>query len=306
MVGYTTDQLRDLTIDEYSANTQANATERMRQSLRGAAAGDPQQFRWGIKRADGELIWVRMHLSAYTESERRRVLAEVSDVTDRYIASRRVGLFSRPLRHNLRNDVSVVAGRAEIIEETTDSSAVRESAAKIRTKAMEIGRLTESVKEIETATTRTVAARSHRHATVAVMEVVGKYRSKYPDADIAVEERDSMWLAVDDAFDHALGHALENAVVHNPDPDSSVTVTVGASPNTGRRLATAPRFARALPTAPRLPTVAVPPRAAHFVRVPRYCSRVVPPRSHLVDPHSVRFHPTPHSSLRSPYSAPAR
>jgi len=234
LVGYTTEQLRDLTIDEYSANTQAYAPERMQRWLREAAAGDSQQFKWGIKRADGELLWVRMHLSAYAESGQQRVLAEVSDITDHYIASRRVGLFSRLLRHNLRNGVSVVAGRAEHVQTVSDAPAVQDGAEKIRQKAMEIGRLTESVKEIEQATTRTVADRTHRSATDAVAAVVDTYRDRFPHADISVEERDPMWLHVDDAFDHALGHAVENAIVHNPDPEPSVAVTVGASPNTGR------------------------------------------------------------------------
>ena len=234
LVGYTTEELRSMDVDEYSANTQAYAGARFRRWLCEAADGTQRAFKWGIKRADGELLWVRIHLSPYTETDQRRVLAEVSDITDHYIASRRVGLFSRLLRHNLRNGVTVIAGRAEHIQAATDAPDVQEGAEKIRQKAMAIGRLTESVKEIEQATTRTVADRSHRHATAAVADVVDSCLERYPDADITVEQRQPMWVHVDDAFDHALGHAIENAVVHNPDPEPAATVTVGASPNTGR------------------------------------------------------------------------
>jgi len=234
MVGYPAEELRTLTIDGYSANTQAYASERLRTWLREAANGTDTEFEWGIKCADGELIWVRIHLSPVTVSGRSLVLAEVVDITDQYTASRRVGLFSRLLRHNLRNDTTVVAGRADHIQRETDAPQVAEDAETIQRKAMEIGHLTESVKEIEQATTRTVAERTRRSATAVVADVVDSYRTQYPAADLTVEERDRMGLHVHDAFDHALGHAVENAIVHNPNREPSVTVTVGASPNTGR------------------------------------------------------------------------
>ena len=43
-----------------------------------------------------------------------------------------------------------------------------------------------------------------------------------------------MWVAVDDAFEHALIHAIENAVVHSHQPEPSVVIVVDESPNTGR------------------------------------------------------------------------
>jgi len=56
----------------------------------------------------------------------------------------------------------------------------------------------------------------------------------YPSATVSVEEREEMWIYVDDAFEYAITHTLENAVVHAERPESVVTVSVGPSPNTGR------------------------------------------------------------------------
>ena len=251
LFGYATARLRALTIDQYSANTGAYRAEQMRERLQKAANGSPQQFRWRVKRADGELIWVRMHLSEHDISGTTYVLAEVFDITDHYIASRRLGLFSRLLRHNLRNDVSVIAGRAECIQTRSDRTQVHRDAEKIQRTAMDVGRLTESVKEIEQATTRTIADQSRRNATEAVTTVAERFRETHPSANIVVEEREQMWMRVDDAFTHALSHAIENAIVHDPKPAPTVQITIGTSPNTGRL------EIRIVDTAPPIPDVEI-------------------------------------------------
>jgi signal transduction histidine kinase len=140
---------------------------------------------------------------------------------------------SRVLRHNLSNDVTVIAGRAENIRDEVDKQRVRTDAETIRRKAGEVARLTESVKQIDRAMAETVADRTLENATDAVTEVVEPLRERYPDASVTVTERDEMWVHIDDAFDHALTHAVDNAIRHD-DGDPSVEVTVGASPNTGR------------------------------------------------------------------------
>ena len=233
MFGYDVATLREMTIDEYSANTQTEGGAQLREWMRAAAAGEPQQCRWRVKRADGELIWTEMRLSQYGPQHKGCVLAEVFDVTDHYTATRRVGLFSRVLRHNLRNDVTVIAGRAENIRGEADEQRVRTDAEAIRRKAGEVARLTESVKQIDRAMAETVADRTLENATGAVTEVVEQLRERYPDASVTVTERDEMWVHIDDAFDHALTHAVDNAIRHD-DGDPTVEVTVGASPNTGR------------------------------------------------------------------------
>ncbi|MFC7027205.1 ATP-binding protein [Halomicroarcula sp. GCM10025324] len=231
--GYDVAALREMAIDEYSANTQTDGGTQLRKWMRAAADGEPQQCQWRVKRADGELIWTEIRLSHYGPQGEGCVLAEVFDITDHYTATRRVGLFSRVLRHNLRNDVTVIAGRAEHIGDEADEQRVRTDAETIRRKAGEVARLTEAVKQIDRAMAETVADRTLENATDAVAEVVEPLRERYPDATVTVAERDEMWIHIDDTFDHALTHAVDNAIRHD-DGDPTVEITVGASPNTGR------------------------------------------------------------------------
>lgn len=234
LFGYSTADLRTMTADEYSANTYSFSGPELVERIRAAADGDPRRFDWRVKRSDGELIWVRFHLAAFARDGADAVLAEVHDVTDYYDASRRVKLFSRVLRHNLRNEGNVIAGHARRIETATESDRIRRIAGTIRAAAMDLGGITESVGEIEQAAASTETGRSYRDAAVAVREVVDDVRADYPAATVPIEERTRMGIHVDSAFDHALGHAIENAVRHADDPEPIVEITIDASPNTGR------------------------------------------------------------------------
>lgn len=234
LFGYATDELRTMTADEYSANTYSLSGAELVDRIRAAAEGSPQQFKWRVKRADGELIWVRFHLSQRTSGGRTSVLAEVHDITDYYTASRRLGLFSRILRHNLRNEGNVIAGHARQIEAAAESESVRETAQTIRAAATDLGAITESVREIERATTTDDGRPTYRNAADAVRTVADEFRAEYPDAEIMVDERRPMGIRADSGFTDALAHAVENAIVHNDDPNPRVEITIDSSPNTGR------------------------------------------------------------------------
>jgi len=138
------------------------------------------------------------------------------------------------MRHNLRNDLTVISGRAEQIQRTGELERAREHGEKIRGTAENIERMTESVRQIERATTPECPNRHHQRAVGAVRATVSDLRERYPASDIHVDETTPMWFSVDSAFEQALSHAVENGIVHAPDPDPAVSVTVDESPNTGR------------------------------------------------------------------------
>lgn len=252
LVGYSIEELRGLSVDRYTANTYRFSASEFADRLREAAAGGSPEFTWRIKRADGELVWVRVSLSAWhgdgggdptgdeAESDgretapARHVLAEVRDVTDHHATSRRETLFWRVLRHNLRNEANKIIGHTGEILRTTDEDGVRGAAADAREAAMALGAVATSVKEIQQAVSRSESVRSRRPAAEAVRDVVAALEPSYPDATFAVEERRRMWVDADAAFDHALHHAVENAVRHADDAEPTVGVTVRPSPNTGR------------------------------------------------------------------------
>jgi hypothetical protein len=92
--------------------------------LQASAAGDPQQFTWRVKRADGELIWVQIHLSQQTLADQTCVCAEVRDITAFYEIHHRAELFWRVLRHNLRNEATIIAGNATRITANAETAQI--------------------------------------------------------------------------------------------------------------------------------------------------------------------------------------
>ena len=232
--GYTAAELRTLTVERISANTYSYTQAAAQQRISAAAAGDPQSFEWRIKRADGELRWVSVDLSPITIDGRSLVVGEVTDITEYKHNDRRVRLFYRLLRHNLRNDLNVIMGFASQIESAADIAAAATAAGKIDTAAADLCRVAESVKQIESTITRQRTSWQRRSAAAVVDNVVDAFEPADAADHITVTERTEMWIAVDDAFDHALTHAVENAIVHADCPDPEVRIAVDESPNTGR------------------------------------------------------------------------
>ncbi|WP_251328362.1 PAS domain-containing sensor histidine kinase [Haloplanus pelagicus] len=231
--GFTTDELRERRVATYTANTHAFSAAEFLARLRASAAGDPQEFVWRVKRADGELVWVRLYLSRRASGGRQDfVRAEVRDITQSYHTERREELFWRLLRHNLRNGANVLTGHGERIAAHAETERIRESAAVVRDTAVDLGRMAESVTEIEQAM-RTDGER-RRCVAAAIDDVADDLRAEHPAASVEITERERMWTDVDDSFVHAVSHALENAIVHGDGPRAAVRVTVGPSPNTGR------------------------------------------------------------------------
>ena len=232
--GYPTAELHGLTVERISANTYSYTQAAAQRRISAAAAGTPQSFEWRLKRADGELRWVSVDLSPITIDGRSLVVAEVTDITEYKHNDRRVRLFYRLLRHNLRNDLNVIIGFASQIESAADTAAAATAARKIDTAATDLCRVAESVKQIESTITRQRASWQRRSAAAVVGEVVEAFEPAGAADHITVVERTEMWIAVDDAFDHALTHAVENAIVHANRSDPEVRITVDESPNTGR------------------------------------------------------------------------
>jgi len=231
--GYTTEELQTLSIRDYTANTYSYSDADFEKRLTASATGNPQQFTWRIKRADGELVWVQIHLSDQMVSDRPSVRAEVRDITEHYETRHREELFWRVLRHNLRNDATALIGYASIIANNATTDTVREAGEVIHSRAEDLGNIAESLKEIERAVVQTDDL-IRQHATSAVKAVVETVSARFPAAEITVEERATMWIDIDEAFTYALTEALENAIRHSEKSAPDVTVNVGPSPNTGR------------------------------------------------------------------------
>jgi signal transduction histidine kinase/DNA-binding response OmpR family regulator len=135
----------------------------------------------------------------------------------------RLQVFNRILRHNLRNDLNVVLGRAKNIAERFPAAV--EEAEVIEQKASELIEISEKAREVGKTLDREDLTKSQVDVTECVERTCEEFRESYPDAEITTRSPESLRVFADKTLEAAISELVENAIEHNDD-DPSVTVTV--------------------------------------------------------------------------------
>jgi signal transduction histidine kinase len=134
-------------------------------------------------------------------------------------------VLNRVLRHNLRNEMTVIVGKARGLAADLDSEAAAD-AATIEDRGMALLSLGEKARDVQAL----VAAEGDRHPVAVlslVTDVVAPYRE---DATIAVTGPDVTVRSNREILATVVENLVENAVTHVDDP--TVTVTVAADAET--------------------------------------------------------------------------
>jgi signal transduction histidine kinase len=168
----------------------------------------------------------------FSDAERRfidLVAQEITNELDRYRYERLfshggglLDVFSRVLRHNLRNDMTVVRGYCN---EIADDAGASSAAARAATDRIDdLIALSEKVRELEAVVRNDFQV--SQISLVGVLErVVANVESEYPDATIVLEAPADASLVAMATIETALRELLENAAKHaGPDPTCTVTV----------------------------------------------------------------------------------
>ncbi|RQG89262.1 PAS domain-containing sensor histidine kinase [Natrarchaeobius halalkaliphilus] len=234
LYGYSRAELRSMTVGEYTAPSTRFTQEKALDRIRAAAAGESQVFEWHVERSNGELLWVSVHLSETVLDGVSCVLAEVYDITDFKARERRLRLLSRVLRHNLRNEMTVLRGYAELLTEAIEEETLEEQAETIFEIATEVGELSDSIRQIEEIATPDATKRSPTNLRDVVVSVTGTVPDEYPETDLSVETSEDVWVVADRSIRYAITHAIENAIEHNDRESPTVSVTIDDDPEAGR------------------------------------------------------------------------
>lgn len=133
-------------------------------------------------------------------------------------------LLERVLRHNVRNRINVIQGRAEIVRDNS-CNGTEQSARSIIDASSQLINIMEKEREV-------VAILRNPPETVcldiqpALTNAVSAVKSSYPAVEVAIESPDGIDIAVDQQFPRALEELIENAVVHNDTDYPAVRVAV--------------------------------------------------------------------------------
>jgi PAS domain S-box-containing protein len=149
-----------------------------------------------------------------------------TDVTDRKERERQLAVLDRVLRHNMRNDMSVVLGYADMIAEDTSGETARAAAA-IRRTGRDLLDVVDKEREIVELLSSAPSAETVDLSSV-VRDCVERVRGDRPDADLAVRAPATARATAIPEVRRAIRELVENAIVHSdrdaPRVELSVTV----------------------------------------------------------------------------------
>lgn len=186
-----------------------------------------------VRSADGRRTYA-VSVSPLSDPAGTRVGHTVvfSDVTERERRRQQLEVLNRVLRHNLRNDMGVVHGYAELLAEEVEDDGHHRMADAIERRSGALLALGEKARTVETLLAGEEATPLALGALVE--RVVADCREEFPDADVALTVRDdptapfpetTVAAAVENLIENALRHH-DGAGVERPDGGPWARVTV--------------------------------------------------------------------------------
>lgn len=148
------------------------------------------------------------------------------DVTDRELRETQLGVLNRVLRHNLRNKLTAVHGRAEAIVDRVDDEHV-EHLERQMTATSELLALGERAREFERLESREEAAVHRVDAAEKVEMLVDDLRTEFPGAEVTVEVPGNLALETyPKPLEIVLSNLLDNAARHSDRETPEIEVTI--------------------------------------------------------------------------------
>jgi PAS domain S-box-containing protein len=179
-------------------------------------------------RADGTPFWNELTIAPVSGPHADRTTHFVGfqrDVTARKRRDRMLEVLNRVLRHNLRNDMTVIGGNAEVLAERTEGSTA-ELAESIAETAGELTELSAKARSLEAAVSDSTQLES-RDVAADVRAATEQLRSTHPEATFTVEAPEDCRAVATERLRLAVRELAENAVEHGDASTVSLRVEGG-------------------------------------------------------------------------------
>jgi len=183
------------------------------------------------RRKSGELYQVRQEIAPIeTNGEISHFVAIQSDVTTRRLREQQLDVLNRLLRHNIRNDINVIKGRASLLADDVETDAAESHVAAINVKAQALADVSEKVSAVRSLLDEGYPDDTAIDAGQLADSAAETYREQYPGATIHTQTQPdaNAEVTADERVEIALEELIENAIVHNDRPEPEVTITVDA------------------------------------------------------------------------------
>jgi PAS domain S-box-containing protein len=161
-------------------------------------------------------------------------LATYVDVTEDQQAKQHVKVLHRVLRHNVRNELTVILGMAEKIRTDTDDSEIESAAQRIIERADDLDSVSEKARVAEDLLGQPPSDTIIELGSTTT-DVIADARRQWPEATIESDIETPLPVSTGFELRDALENLVENAIVHNTE---SPTVRVTAQKETPIHLST--------------------------------------------------------------------
>ena len=176
-----------------------------------------------LQTADGRAIPCDLHLALLPAEDGgfAGTLGVVRDVTEQRRREQGLSVMHRVLRHNLRNELSIVLAGLERLDAGEDGPAAAIEAAVDR-----LLRAGEKARSVERALGREPVEPTTVDLGAVVEDRCAALRERYPGAELSVSVPGAVPVAGDDLLDEVVGELVENAIVHGGADRPAVEVAV--------------------------------------------------------------------------------
>jgi len=137
-------------------------------------------------------------------------------------SNQQLQVLSRVFRHNVRNDLNVIRGYADLLGDRIDDDRSEQYVATIRETTDDVVAISEKLRVIEDASSERPDGRID--LVDAVHEAVGTVDAG--DASVTVDGPSEAWIRADDSVAFPIREVFENAVTHNDGSTRRVEATI--------------------------------------------------------------------------------
>ncbi len=193
------------------------------QFFRNEETADAESWASQLVTRNRTTVEVEWHCSVYSTEDGAVIVGSVRDVRGGNQQEQKLRILNRALRHNIRNQMNVIIGRAEALQEIDDEG--HSAAAR---------KIVESGENVVNISNKARKAQQHleippdeecNQELVAETELVcQKFTIAYPNATIETELPERASAVAPPSYTVALTELIENAVVHHPSGNGPVTV----------------------------------------------------------------------------------
>ena len=237
VLGYEPDALVGKQIDTVAPT--ADIAEQIRRYTDDVLAGEAIRLQdFPLQHRDGRDVFVDVQVvpvydPSVSETERAAddivgAQGMVREATDRHRREALISVINRVLRHNVRNELTVINGRAELLADQLDGQPAA-NAQEIVDAGNRLLDLSESARKIEQS--REQSPKLEAHDIVPTVETaVEQIAEQYPDATLSVDTPEEAVVLTKPRVKTAFRELLDNAAKHSGDAPT-VDITVAVDPD---------------------------------------------------------------------------